>query len=495
MTDQTTAGVSDPAVAAALPEQRGLFYKGAWHKPKGGYAKTVSPGTGESLGPVAEANCDDVDAAVAAAHEGYLAWRKVKPLERGRFLKQIAARMREYVDELALLDAANCGNPVSAMKRDVTDAADYIDYFAGLTTEVKGVVTPMGPGIVNMTVREPLGVCVRILAYNHPLMFAAMKLAAPVAAGNSVIIKPPPQAPLSCIRLFEIVGDILPPGVLNFVTGGLEAGVALTEHPLTPSVSLIGSVPSGKAVARSTADQLKHVGLELGGKNALIVYPDADLEKAIAGAVKGMNFTWCGQSCGSTSRLFIHEDVYDEVLSGVLQAVRHFKPGIPTNTETTMGALISQQQKDKVLRYIDIAKNEDGATLAYGGNVPDDPALANGFYVEPTIFTDVTPQMRIAQEEVFGPVLSVLKWRDEEALFNDVNSVPYGLTGSVFSTNLANVHLAAERIEAGYIWVNDAGPHYVGVPFGGYKQSGLGREEHIDELFSFTETKNIHITL
>jgi betaine-aldehyde dehydrogenase len=326
-------------------------------------------------------------------------------------------------------------------------------------------------------------------------MFAAIKLGAPIAAGNSVILKPPPQAPLSALRLFELIGDILPPGVLNLVTGGLECGVTLTEHPLVPSVSLVGSVASGKAVARGAAEQLKHVGLELGGKNAMIVYPDADTDKAIDGALKGMNFTWCGQSCGSTSRLFLHEDIYDRVLAGVVERIQRFRPGIPTNPATTMGALVSQAQKDKVLQYIDIARNEDGATLAYGGKVPDAPELAGGFYVEPTVFTDVTPDMRIAQEEVFGPILSVLKWKDEEDLFDAVNSVEYGLTGSVFTTSLANAHNASARIESGYIWVNDAGPHYVSVPFGGYKMSGIGREESIEELFSFTETKNIHITL
>jgi betaine-aldehyde dehydrogenase len=487
--------VSDQHVAAALPTQRDLFYGGRWHVPQGGYLDTLSPGTGETLGPVAEANRADTEAAIDAAHEGFKLWRRTKPLERTWHLRRIAAVMRQHAEELALLDSANCGNPIAAMVRDVTDGADYIDFFAGLTTEVKGVVTPMGAGVVNMTVREPVGVCARILAYNHPLMFAAIKLGAPIAAGNSVILKPPPQAPLSALRLFELIGDILPPGVLNLVTGGLECGVTLTEHPLVPSVSLVGSVASGKAVARGAAEQLKHVGLELGGKNAMIVYPDADLEKAIVGALKGMNFTWCGQSCGSTSRLFLHEDIHDRVLAGVLDRIRRFKPGIPTDPETTMGALISQAQKDKVLNYIAIARDEDRATLAYGGKVPDAPELAGGFYVEPTVFTDVTPDMRIAQEEVFGPILSVLKWSDEDELFEAVNSVEYGLTGSVFTTSLANAHNASARVESGYVWVNDAGPHYVSVPFGGYKMSGLGREESIEELFSFTETKNIHITL
>jgi betaine-aldehyde dehydrogenase len=488
------AQVSVPALAAALPQKRDLFYGGAWHVPQGGYTDTISPGTGELLGPVAEASRADVDAAVAAAHEGFLAWRETKPFERTTYLRRFAQAMRDHADELALLDAANCGNPVTPMLKDVYDGAQYIDFFAGLTTEVKGVVTPMGPGVVNMTVHEPLGVCARILAYNHPLMFLAIKIGAPIAAGNSVIIKPPPQAPLSAFRLFEIAGDIFPPGVLNLITGGLECGKALVDHPKVPSVSLVGSVPSGVAVAKGAAERLKHVGLELGGKNALIVYPDADLNKAINGAINGMNFLWCGQSCGSTSRLFLHESIYDRVLEGVLAGIGRHKPGLPTDADTTMGALISKAQQDKALNYIQIAKDE-GAKLVFGGNVPDDPALAGGFYVNPTVFVDVTPDMRIAKEEVFGPVLSVLRWSDEEELFAAVNGVDYGLTGSVWTTSLATAHRAAARIESGYIWVNGAGPHYLSVPFGGYKMSGLGREECIDELFHFTETKNIHITL
>jgi betaine-aldehyde dehydrogenase len=483
-----------PALSDVLPERRDLFYGGAWHKPLGGYVETISPGTGESLGQVAEANREDVDAAVKAAHAGFKEWRNTKPFEKSAYMRRFADVIRNNAQEFALLDAANCGNPVTPMLKDAYDGAQYVDFFAGLTTEVKGTVTPMGPGVVNMTVHEPLGVCARILAYNHPLMFLAIKIGAPIAAGNSVIIKPPPQAPLSALRLFELAGDIFPPGVLNLVTGGLESGVALTGHPLVPSVSLVGSVPSGVAVAKTAADRLKHVGLELGGKNALIVYPDADLDKAVEGAVKGMNFLWCGQSCGSTSRLFLHDSIYDEVLPRVLEGIKRHKPGLPTDPATTMGALISKAQRDKVQRYVEIAK-ADGARLVMGGSIPDAPELAGGFYFEPTVFVDVKPEMRIAKEEVFGPILSVLRWSDEEAMFAAVNDVEYGLTGSIWTTSLATAHRASSRVESGYIWVNGAGPHHVSVPFGGYKMSGLGREEYIGELFHFTETKNIHITL
>jgi len=236
------------------------------------------------------------------------------------------------------------------------------------------------------------------------------------------------------------------------------------------------------------------VVLELGGKNGLLAYPDADIARTIEGALKGMNFTWCGQSCGSTSRLFLHEAIYDEVLEGLLQGIKQFKPGLPTEMDTTMGAIVSRAQLDKVLSYIEIGKQE-GARLAYGGSIPRNPALSRGFFVEPTVFTGVNMDMRIANEEIFGPVLSVLKWRDEEAMLEQVNRVDYGLTASIYTTSLANAHRAARRVEAGYIWINNVGPHFVGVPFGGYKQSGIGREESIKELYTFTQTKNIHITL
>lgn len=481
-------------IDAVLPRHRDLYYDGKWQKPRGGYQDTLNPATGRSLGPCAEANAEDVDAAVQAAHRAYRTWRAVKPLERAALMKQVAAKLRANAEELAMLDAANCGNPVREMMRDAGTAAAQWDYFAGLVTEMKGETIPMGDGVVNLSVREPFGVCARIVAYNHPIMFTAAKAAPAIAAGNTVIMKPPYQAPLSAYRFLEIVDGILPPGVLNILTCGIPGSQALVAHPLVPRVSLIGSVPTGRAIARAAAERLKHVTLELGGKNACIIFPDADLEKAAKGAVGGMNFSWCGQSCGSTSRLFIHESVYDRVLDGVMKHIRNHKPGIPTEMDTTMGAIISKAQMEKVLSYIEIGKQE-GATLACGGKRPDDPKLAGGFFVEPTVFTNVTQKMRIANEEIFGPVLSVLKWKDEEALFEQVNAVEYGLTGSVWTTSLANAHRAAGRIESGFIWVNGAGPHFLGVSFGGYKQSGIGREESHEELLSFTQSKNINITL
>ena len=477
-----------------LPKNRDLYYDGKWQQPQGGYLDTWNPATGESLGPCAEANAADVDAAVRAAQKAFREWRRMKPLERAALMKKVAVVLRANAGELAMLDAANCGNPVREMSRDAVVAAMQFDFFAGLVTEIKGETIPMGEGVVNMSVREPYGVVGRIMAYNHPIMFSAGKCAAPLAAGNTVVMKPPYQAPLSSYRMMELIEGILPPGVMNIISGGTECGQALVAHPNVPCISLIGSVPTGRAIAKAAAERLKHVTLELGGKNACIIYPDADLKRAIAGAIGGMNFTWCGQSCGSTSRLFVHESVYDQVVKGILDGANQHKPGIPTEMATTMGSIISKAQHDKIMGYIELGKKE-GATLACGGKAPDDPLLSKGFFVEPTVFTGVTQTMRIATEEIFGPVLSVIKWSDEETMFEQVNAVEYGLTASIFTTSLANAHRAASRVESGYVWVNNSSAHFLGTSFGGYKQSGIGREESIEELLSYTQSKNINITL
>ena len=477
-----------------LPQHRDLYYGGAWHRPQGGYLDTFNPATGESLGPAAEANSADVDAAVRAAQQGFAVWRGIKPLERAGLLKKVAQVLRDNAFELALLDAANCGNPIIEMQRDALIAAAQIDYYAGLATEVKGETLPMGDGILNYTLREPYGVCARIVAYNHPIMFTAAKMAPPLIAGNAVIMKPPYQAPLSSYRMMELIDGILPPGVLNILSGGIACGQALVNHPDVPRLALIGSVPTGRAIARAGAERLKHVTLELGGKNACIIYPDADMDKAIPAAVNGMNFTWCGQSCGSTSRLFVHESIHDQVVEGMLKAIRHYQPGIPTDMATTMGCIVSQQQHEKIMSYIALGQQE-GATLAYGGQRPSDPALAKGWFVQPTVFTNVTQKMRLANEEIFGPVLSVIKWRDEAEMIEQVNAVEYGLTASIWTQNLATAHRTAARVQAGFVWVNHVGSHFIGASFGGYKQSGIGREEGFDELLTYTQHKNVHVVL
>lgn len=481
-------------IQSVLPEHRDLYFGGAWHRPGGGYSDVFNPSTGESLGKVAQADLSDVEAIISAAQAGFEKWQGTLPKQRSAILREIAHIIRSNAEEFALLDAANCGNPVTALLRDAENAATKLDYFAGVALEAKGSTIPAGQDMLCMTVREPWGICLRIGAFNHPLSFAGGKLGAPLAAGNVVIMKPSPQAPLSALRLAELIDGVAPPGVINFATGGLEATKALVAHRNVDMVSIVGSIDTGRAVAKSCADRLKPMICELSGKNALIAYPDADIQKTIAGAVKGMNFTWCGQSCGSTSRLFLHEDIHDEVVEGLLASTKRYKPGLATDKSTTMGAIISKSQYDKIMGYIDLGKQQ-GATLKLGGGSPKDAELANGYFIEPTIFTDVTPDMAIAHEEIFGPVLSVIKWSDEKDMMNHVNAVDYGLTAAIYTTNLATAHRAVRQVQSGFIWVNETSAHYIGAPFGGYKLSGVGREESIEELLEFTQIKTVQIAI
>jgi len=483
------------AQAVVLPKNRGAYYGGAWHEPKSGrFVDTLNPGTGSSLGTVADAGAEDIDAAVAAAKVGFKEWRHVLPLERAKILRRIAEILRQNANELAMIDAADCGNPVREMVSDAMVAAAQMEFFAGFVTEMKGSSIPMGPDAVNFSVREPLGVVGRIIPFNHPFMFCAGKSAAPLAAGNTVIVKPPEQAPLSSLRLAELIGGLLPPGVFNVVPGGREAGQRLASHPDVAMIALIGSVPTGRAVMKAAADTVKRTMLELGGKNALIAYGDADPDDVAGAVIGGMNFTWCGQSCGSTSRAFIHSKIHDAVIDRIKARIAHFKPGIPTDPATTMGAIVSKTQFDRVVSYIDAAKKE-GARVIAGGGPPADPALAKGFYIEPTIFADVNMSMRIAREEIFGPVLGVFKWSDEAKMLAEVNQVEYGLTASIWTNDLNTAHRTAMAVEAGYVWINEFGKHFLGAPFGGFKQSGLGREECFEEMLSFTQEKNIHVKL
>ena len=485
----------DGSTRRSLPTQRDVYYGGAWHAPiSGRYVDTINPGTGESLGRIPDSGADDADAAVAAAKQAFKQWRATPPLERARILKAVAAVVRDNAEELAWIDAANCGNPISEMIGDARVAAAQLEFFAGLVTEIKGSSIPMGPDVVNFSVREPVGVVARIIPFNHPFMFCAGKAAAPLAAGNTVVMKPPEQAPLSSMRLAELTHDLLPSGVFNVVPGGRDVGAALATHRDVAIVALIGSVGAGRAVMRGASDTVKPLLLELGGKNALIAYADADPDDVAGAVVAGMNFTWCGQSCGSTSRAFIHDDIYEAVIARVAARIKKFRPGIPTDPSTTMGAIVSAAQRDRILEFIAAAKR-DGARLVCGGGTPTDAELQNGYYVEPTIFADVTAAMRIAREEIFGPVLSILRWRDEASMLAEVNAVEYGLTCSIWTNDLSTAHRTASAVEVGYVWINEVGKHFLGAPFGGVKRSGFGREECIEELLAFTQLKNVHVKL
>lgn len=483
-------------VKEVVPIARGLYWDGKWHEPEGlAKIESLNPSTGELLAEVLVAGTLEVDAAVASAKAAFPSWAATPPLERGRKLREAAAIVRDNAVELALIDAADCGNPVKAMLFDAEIAATQLEYFAGLVLELKGETIPTGDGSLNYTVREPLGVVARIFPFNHPFMFAAGKIAAPLAAGNTVVVKPPEQASLSTIRLMELLESVFPAGVLNCVTGGRDTGAALSAHPDVAAIALIGSVPAGKAVWQAAGSTLKRTLLELGGKNAMVIFPDANFERAVDGAVRGMNFTWCGQSCGSTSRLFVHASLHDRFVNEVAKRVqRAHSPGIATDMRTTMGAIINKAQYEKTLDYIESARQE-GATLLQGGQHPKGEGLVSGFFVEPTVFINVTPDMRIAKEEIFGPVLSVFKWESEEELLAAVNGIELGLTASIWTTSLSTAHRMASLVQAGYIWINNSSVHFPGTPFGGYKQSGVGREECKEELFEFTQLKNVNVSM
>ena len=456
---------------------------------------TLNPATGERLADVPDCDERDVDRAVEAARQAYPAWRKLTPVERASYCRRFAERLRARTETYATLDALNGGNIIRSLRTDVQNAARIHEYFAGLATELKGETIPATTQTFNFTLREPYGVVGRIVPFNHPILFAASRLAAPLAAGNTVVLKCADQTPLSALEMSHDLREVFPPGVVNVVNGsGPAAGAPLVGHPDVRRIAFTGSVEVGRQIQRDAAEGLKTVSLELGGKNPMIVFPHADMEKAVASAFRGMNYSWQGQSCGSTSRLFLHSDIHDEFLARLTERVQAIRMGMPTDEASEMGCLVSQRQFEKVMSYIEIGKQE-GAKLVTGGGKPADPKFAQGFFIEPTIFDQVHYRMRLAQEEIFGPVESVIPWRNEGELAEMANSVIYGLTASIWSGDFRTAYRLAQEIEAGYIWINDSSRHFPGVPFGGYKQSGLGREECLAELLSYTQIKSVNVNL
>jgi acyl-CoA reductase-like NAD-dependent aldehyde dehydrogenase len=456
--------------------------------------ETHSPATGELLGRFPRGRAADVDAAVAAADEAFKTWRATPTTERAAYVMRLADVIEEHAYELALLDVADNGSPIREMRNDAHAAVAQLRYFAGIALELHGETIDTGHDRLNYTVRQPFGVVGRIIPFNHPFMFAATKLAAPVVAGNTIVIKPSEHTSLSTLRLADMVADVFPPGVINIVTGyGSEAGDALVAHPRVRRLAFTGSVEIGLAIQRRAAETVvKTVSLELGGKNAMTIFPDADIDAAIEGALRGMNFTWQGQSCGSTSRLLVHESLHRDFVERLAERVDGLRSGLPDDEATDTGAIVHRGQYDKVLRYLKIGR-EEGARVVAGGGVAADSALSSGMFVRPTVFDEVAPDSRLAQEEIFGPVLAVMPFGDYEDALRIANSVGYGLTASVFTRDLATAHRYARDVEAGFVWVNDSSKHFLGTPFGGVKNSGVGREESMEELRSYAESKNVNV--
>ena len=460
----------------------------------GEWLTSVNPATEEVLGRVPAGSKADIDRAVEAGERAFPEWSRLGSAERGRMVRELARRLRERAAELTEMEVLDTGNTIGKMRTDVEGACETLDYYSGLGAELKGETVPATPDNLHISVREPYGVIGRIVAFNHPIKFTASRMAAPLMAGNAVVMKPPEQAPLSSTVLSEICAEVFPPGVVNIVTGlGGTVGDALVRHPEVRRLALIGSAPTGMAIQRAAAESgVKYVSLELGGKNPMIVFPDADLSRAIPAAVGGMNFGHQGQSCGSTSRLFLHDSVYDQVLDKIVGTVEGLRVGDPMSADSDMGAMVSPAQLEKTLSYIK-AGQEDGAKLVAGGTRPEGPEFERGYWVRPTVFADVTPDMRIFNEEIFGPVLSVIRWSDADEVIRMANAVEYGLTAAIWTEDLRTAVRTAKQVKSGYVWINGVSRHYPACEFGGMKNSGVGTEEGLSELLSYTEVKTIHI--
>ena len=460
----------------------------------GGTIDVLNPATGQLLTKVPAATADDIETAYQAAAAAFPSWSRAHPLERGKALRDLADLIEEHGDELAALDVMDNGSPIKEMRKDVDIAAAQLRYFAGLVSQVRGETIPTGDGRLNYTLRQPYGVVGRVVPFNHPLMFAAGKIAAPLAAGNTVIMKPSEHTSLSSLRLAELISDVLPPGVMNMVTGwGHTAGDAMVAHPGIRRLAFIGAETTGRAiVARAMGVNVKHVSLELGGKNPLLVFPDADLDLAVEGAIRGMNFTWQGQSCGSTSRVFVDRAIHDEFLERLVAAVEPLKQGAPDDWTTETGSMINQAQFDKVQYYVNLGK-EEGSQLVLGGHHRTDGDMKDGLFISPAIFSGVDPNSRMAREEIFGPVLAVMPFSGYDEGLALANDTDLGLTAAVYTKDLTVAHRFANDVEAGFVWVNDSSRHFIGAPFGGYKNSGIGREEDIEELESYTQVKNVNV--
>jgi betaine-aldehyde dehydrogenase len=462
----------------------------------GRWLESVNPANEEVIGHVPLCGKADVDKAVAAAQKAAPEWEEIGVKARADYLRKLGQELQAHAPEILDIEVADCGSTIGKLRGDVGHAVGALEQYAGLGMELKGETIPASTGNLHLTVRQPYGVVARIAPFNHPLYFAAGGSAAPLMAGNTLVVKPPEQSPLSSAILSEICQRVLPPGVMNIVPGfGHETGDALIRHPAIKRIGFIGSVPTGLAIQKSAAEvSVKHLSLELGGKNPMIVFPDVDLDQAVNAALMGMNFAWQGQSCGSTSRLLLHESIYDEVVGRLKSRIDAIRLGDPASEDSQMGPINSKAQFDRVLRYIGYGR-EDGATLLSGGFRPDGEQYARGYWVRPTMFGDVTPDMRIAKEEIFGPVLSVLRWKTPDEALAIANSTEYGLTASIWTNDLKMALRTAKKVESGYVWINGFSTHYRGTPFGGLKNSGTGREEGLDEMLSYTETKTIHIAL
>jgi aldehyde dehydrogenase (NAD+) len=480
-----------------LSEQKKLLINNEWRDATGGKTMdVVNPATEEIIGSVASADRSDVDAAVAAARAALNGpWGAMSARERGRLVSRLADRLMERADEVARLETLHNGKPIFESRQiEIPASAECFEYFAGWADKVMGETIPVKGNYLTYTVREPLGVVAAIVPWNFPLLLAAWKVAPALATGNTVILKPASQTPLTALALGEIAVEAgLPPGVLNIITGpGSSVGQAIVEHPGIDKIAFTGDTSTGKGIMRAAADTLKKITLELGGKSPNIVLPDADLDAALRGATTGI-FYGKGEVCAAGSRLLVARSIKDEFMEKLAARAKKMVAGDPLDPKTRYGALASRKQLETVQRYVETAKQE-GASLVAGG-ARADIGTGKGYFFQPTVFDQVTPDMTIAREEIFGPVLATIEFADLDEAIARANDSQYGLAAAVWTRDVKKAHYVARKLQAGTVWINTYNVYDTAAPFGGYKASGFGREMSAHALEHYTQVKSVWVDL
>jgi aldehyde dehydrogenase (NAD+) len=478
-------------------EQKKLLINGEWRAASGGKTMpVVNPATEEVIAEVAAADKADVDAAVAAARAALSGpWAQMSARDRGRLVWTLAERLMAKADEIARLETLHNGKPISESRHvEIPAAAECFQYYAGWADKVHGETVPVKGNNFVYTLREPVGVVAAIVPWNFPLLLAAWKVAPALACGNTVILKPASQTPLTAIALGEMASEVgFPPGVLNVLTGpGSATGQAIVEHPGIDKIAFTGDTSTGKQIMRSSADTLKKITLELGGKSPNIVLPDADMEAAIRGATIGI-FYGKGEVCAAGSRLLVDRSIKDAFMEKLVARTKKMVPGDPLDPKTRLGAISSKGQLERVLGYVETAKKEGAALVAGGARA--DIGTGRGYFMQPTIFDNVTPQMTIAREEIFGPVLATIEFSDLDEAIARANDSPYGLAAAVWTKDVKKAHYVARRLQAGTVWVNTYNVYDTAAGFGGYKQSGFGREMGVHAIEHYTQVKTVWVDL